>query len=311
MSALVLPFAELAADEWPSRPIRLVAPYGSGGIGDVTARIIADELSKRLSQRVFVENRPGGGGAIGTEFVVRSAPDGYTVTVLSGPQITVLPYTHKLGYDPVRDLAPVSNITSSGVMLAVNAALPVKTLGELIAYAKANPGKLNYGIAGLGTTSHLVSAAFVARDKLDMVGIPYQSVRQTLTDLIAGTLQVYVGGTVGLLEPARSGQVRALAVSNEKRIAQMPELQTMDETLPGFVFTVWQAMFAPAGTPKPILDRLSREIAAICRDPEVMKRFTAIGVDAVGGTPDDVAALIRRDLPIYQAAIDAAGLRSK
>jgi tripartite-type tricarboxylate transporter receptor subunit TctC len=289
----------------------LVVPYGTGGIGDVTARIIADGLAPRLGQRVFIENKPGGGGSIGTTQVVRSPADGYTVVIVTGTQLTVLPYTQKLSYDPLADLAPVSIVVSSGLMMAVNSALPVKTMREFIDYARANPGKLSYAINGLGGTGHLVSAAFAARERVNMVGVPYQAVSRAVTDLVAGEVQVYIGGTSGLIDLVRNGNLRALAVSNEKRIPQLPDVPTMDETIPGFIWPVWQAMFAPRDTPRHIVDRLSGEIAEISRNPEIIKRFANLGLEPAGTTPEEVTATVRREIPLYREAIEAAGIGMK
>jgi tripartite-type tricarboxylate transporter receptor subunit TctC len=305
------PLGEAFAQDWPARTVRVVVPYGPGGIADVFGRITADRLTKLLSQPFVVESRGGAGGAIGTEYVVRSPNDGYTLYFAGGGQFSVLPLMQKLAYDPLRDLMPVSMVTRNGMALAVNNDLPVRSMREFIDYVRANPGKVNYGSTGLGSSSHLAPAAFAAHQKLDMVVVPYQATPPSILALISGTIQVFFGNISDIVESARGGKVRLLAISSEQRVAQFPDVPTVAETVPGFVMTGWNGYFAPAGTPRSIVDRLAQAIATICRDPEVVKIMGNMSVDAVGSTPEQLAAAIQQDLPIYRVAVEAAGLRKQ
>jgi tripartite-type tricarboxylate transporter receptor subunit TctC len=311
---LILPIAPLGqalAQYWPARTVRVVVPYGPGGIADVFGRITADRLTKLLGQPIVVESRGGAGGAIGTEYVVRSPNDGYTLYFAGGGQFSVLPLMQKLAYDPLKDLTPVSMVTRNGMALAVNNDLPVRSTREFIDYVRANPGKVNYGSTGLGSSSHLAPAALAAHEKLDMVVVPYQATPPSILALISGTIQVFFGNISDIVESARGGKVRLLAISSEQRVAQFPDVPTVAETVPGFVMTGWNGYFAPAGTPRSIVDRLAQAIATVCRDPEVVKIMGNMSVDAVGSTPEQLATAIQQDLPIYRVAVEAAGLRKQ
>jgi tripartite-type tricarboxylate transporter receptor subunit TctC len=299
------------AQDWPTRPVKVVVPYGPGGIADVFARITADRLAKVLSQPVVVESRGGAGGAIGTEYVVRSPPDGYTLYFAGGGQFSVVPLMQKLSYDPVKDLTPISLVTLNGMAFAVNNDLPVRSLPEFINYARANPGKINYGATGLGSSSHLAPAAFAARERLDMVVVPYTATPPSIVALINGTVQLFFGNVSDILGSVQGGKARLLAFSTAKRLPQFPDVPTVAETVPNFVMTGWNGYFAPAGTPRAIIERVSQAVAAVCRDPEVVKLMADLSVDAVGSTPDELAAAIAADLPIYRAAVEAAGLMRK
>jgi tripartite-type tricarboxylate transporter receptor subunit TctC len=296
------------AQDWPARPVKVVVPYGPGGIADVFGRLTAERLTKLLGQPFVVESRGGAGGAIGTEYVVRSPPDGYTLYFAGGAQFSVLPLMQKLAYDPLKDLAPVSMVTLNGMAFAVNNELPPRSLREFIDYARANPGKINYGATGLGSSSHLAPAAFAARERLDLVAVPYTATPPSIVALINGTIQLFFGNVSDILGTAEGGKARLLAVSTAKRLPQLPDIPTVAETVPGFVMTGWMGYFAPAGTPRAIIDRLVGALAAVCREPEVVKVMAEVSVEPVCGTPDEVAAAIAADLPVYRAAVEAAGL---
>ena len=297
--------------EWPTRPVKVVVPYGAGGVSDVFGRITADRLTKMLAKPFVVESRGGAGGAIGTEYAARSPPDGYTVYFAGGGQFSVVPLIQKLNYDPVKDLTPVSMVTLNGMAFAVNNDLPAHSIQEFVAYARANPGKINYGATGLGASSHLAPAAFAARERLNMVVVPYTATPPSIVALLNGTIQLFFGNVSDILGSVRAGKVRLLAFSTEKRLPQFPDIPTVSETVPNFVMTGWNGYFAPAGTPRAIIDRLAQAIATVCHDPEVVKLMSELGADAVGSTPEELAAAIRADLPIYRAAVEAAGLMRK
>jgi tripartite-type tricarboxylate transporter receptor subunit TctC len=302
-------FGIVIAQDWPAQPVKVVVPYGPGGIADVFGRITAERLTRLFGKSFIIENRGGAGGAIGTEAVVRSPPDGYTLYFAGGGQFSVVPLIQKLSYDPVRDLAPISMVTRNGMAFTVNLDLPVHSLREFVDYARANPGKINYGATGLGSSSHLVPAAFAARQGLDLVVVPYTATPPSILALINGTIQLFFGNVSDVVASAQARQVRLLAFSTEKRLPQFPDIPTVSETVPGFVMTGWNGYFAPAGTPRSIIDRLAQAIATVCRDPEVVKTMADLSVDAVGGTPEQLAATIASELPIYRAAVQAAGLR--
>jgi tripartite-type tricarboxylate transporter receptor subunit TctC len=311
-AAMLVAAASVArAQDWPTRPVKVVVPYGPGGIADTFARMTADRLTKMLGQPFVVESRAGAGGAIGTEYAVRSLPDGYTLYFAGGGQFSVLPLMHKLSYDPLKELAPVSMVTLNGMAFAVNNDLPVRSLAEFIDYARGNPGKINYGATGLGSSSHLAPAAFAASERLDMVVVPYTATPPSIVALMNGTVQLFFGNVSDIIGPAQGGKARLLAFSTAKRLPQFPDIPTVAETVPNFVMTGWNGYFAPAGTPRPIIDRLAQAVAAVCRDPEMIKLMGDLSVDAVGSTPDELAAAIATDLPIYRTAVEAAGLMRK
>jgi tripartite-type tricarboxylate transporter receptor subunit TctC len=275
-----------AAQNFPSRPIKIIVPFPPGGGVDLTARLLMEPLSKELGQTIVVENKGGAGGIIGTELAARSPNDGYTLYFGGGAQFTVNPLVKKLAYDPLKDLTPISMVSLNGMALVVHPDLPVRSVREFIDYVKAHPGKINYGVAGLGQSSHLTPAAFAARTGLDMVAVPYQSTPPALVGLIAGTVQVFFGNVSDVMELVQSGKGRLLAISTAQRAPQFPDIPTVAETVPGFVMTGWIGYFAPAGTPPAIINQLSKALAVICRDPDIVKTMTAVGVDIVGTTPE-------------------------
>ena len=286
-------------------------PYGPGGISDILARLTADRMTKMFGQPFVIENRGGAGGVIGTEFAARSPNDGYTLYLGGGAQFSVNPLVKKLTYDPLTELTPISMVSINGMALTVHPDLPARSVREFIDFVRANPGKINYASAGLGQSSHLTPAAFAAREGLDMVVVPYQSTPAALVGLLSGAVQVFFGNVSDVLELVQSGKARMLAISTEERVAQFPNIPTVNETVPGFVMTGWIGYFAPAGTPRPIIDRVSKALVAICREPEVIRTMANVGIDAVGNSPEEFAAAIEADLPIVRSAVEAAGLLRK
>jgi tripartite-type tricarboxylate transporter receptor subunit TctC len=299
------------AQDWPSRPVKIVVPYGPGGISDVLARMTADRLSEMLGQRFIVETHPGANGAIGTEYAVRAAPDGYTLYHAGGAEFSVVPLMQKLSYDPLKELTPVSMTAVNGMALAVNRDLPIHSLQEFIDYARANPGKINYGSVGHGSSSDLTPAAFAARTGLKLVDVPYTATPPSILAVISGQIQMFFGNVSDIIGSARAGEVRLLAVSTAKRLPEFPDVPTVSETVPGFVMTGWNGYFAPSGTPRPIIERLSQAIATVCHDPEIVQKMANLSLNAVGSTPEQLAAAIQADLPVYRKAVEAAGLELK
>ncbi len=299
------------AQDWPVRPVKIVVPYGPGGISDVLARMVADRLGAKFGQRFIIETHPGASGAIGTEYAVRSPADGYTLYHAGGAEFSVVPLMQKLSYDPIKDLAPISMTAVNGMAMAVSRDLPVHSVAEFIDYARAHPGKINYGSVGRGSNSDLTPAAFAAREGLQLVDVPYTATPPSILALINGTIQLFFGNVSDIVGSVRSGDVRLLAVSTAKRLPQFPDVPTVSETVPDFVITAWNGFFAPTGTPRPIIARLSQAIAEACHDPELVAKMANLSLEAVGSTADELAAAIQADLPIYRKAVEAAGLLRK
>jgi tripartite-type tricarboxylate transporter receptor subunit TctC len=301
----------VSAQDWPTRAVKIVAPVGPGGVTDTLARLTADRLAKMFGKPFVVENRGGGGGAIGTEYAARAPNDGYTLYFGGGAQFIITPLFKKLPYDPIKDLTPISMVSLNGMGLVVAPSLPVHSLGEFIAYVKSNPGKINFGVSGIGQSSHLAPAVLAARENLDMVLVPYQTVPQVMVGLLSGAIHMYFGNISDVVELVRSNKVRLLAISTEHRNAQFPDTPTVAETVPNFVFTSWIGYFAPSGTPRAIIDQVSRAIVEICRDQEIVTLLKNVGIDSIGTSPDEFAAIIRSDMPIARSAVEAAGLLAK
>ena len=303
-------FGSLAASaqDWPNRPVRMVVPYGPGGITDVIARLLADRLTKEYRQPFMIDNRPGAGGAIGTEYVARSPADGYTIYFAGGAPLTILPLMQKLSFDPAKDLTPIGLITVNGMALTVHPDLPVHSTREFIDYVKQRPGQINYSVGGIGTLSHLAPTLLSSREGLNMVAVPYQSMPPAITALLAGTVQVFFGNISDVIEPIRNGKVRLLAMSTERRSPQFSYVPTVAETVPGFTVTGWHACLAPAGTPRPIVEHLSKTLAAVAHDPVVAGTLSNLGIDIATGTPEDVTEAIQADISTFREALAAAGL---
>ncbi len=291
--------AQTGATGWnPDKPIRMLVGFSAGGSTDTTARIIAQAISPGLGQQVVVENRTGAGGNVASEAAARSAPDGYTVVMGSMGTHTANQALYKdLPFHVVNDFAAVSLVAMSYALLVVHPSVPVKTVPELIAYAKANPGKLNAGTGGGGTSQHFAASVFehVAGVKFTMVH--YRGGAPAAADLVAGRVDLIFAPTVEVLAMVRSGKLRAIATSRPKPLDVLPEVPTIVAALPGYEFRSWLGVFAPAGTPAPVLGRLSREIAAAVARPEVAEKLAALGYEPVGSTAEEFAAFQRAELP--------------
>lgn len=300
----------LQAQPWPQRPVRLVAPYSPGGNSDTQARILAERLTSSLGQQFLVENRVGATGAIAAEYVAKAPPDGYTLFFAATPQVSIVPLIQKVNYDPMRDFAPVSIFGTNAFVLGAHVSVPAKTLREFIEYSKAHPGELSYSSGGAGSIGHLTAALFTSRAGLKMTHIPYKGV-QAATDLVGGQVQMYFGPAADLIAHSRSGKIRLLAVSGEKRVPQLPDVPAIAELYPGFRSETWNGLLAPAATPKAIVDRIAQEAAKVAHEAGVVERLTKIGIDAVGSTPAEFAAVIRSEAPLWRDAIDAAGIKQE
>jgi tripartite-type tricarboxylate transporter receptor subunit TctC len=253
VAALAAATGTAPAQRWPQRPVTLILPYPPGGTTDTQARIMGEKLAARLGQPFIIQNKPGATGAIATEFVARAQPDGYTVLFGSSAQLTILPMTEKLNYKPA-DLVPVSASGNGPMILAINAAVPARTLQEFLDHARSHPGQYNYASAGNGSVAHLVGALFVARAKLDMLHVPYRGGGPAVTDLMSGQVAMYFGNSADLLPHAGNDRIRIIGVSTPQRMRQLPNVPAVAEVLPGFELTAWQGFLVPARTPRAIVD---------------------------------------------------------
>ena len=298
-----------AQSAWPDRPIRFIVTSAAGGGLDLMARILAEGLSRQLPKPVIVENNGGAGGLVATRMVAKSEPDGYTF-LFQGPGHAALPYIHKNpGYDVSKDLASVSLVTKYPLVLITNPALPAKTLAEFIALAKASPGKYTFGSSGIGGASHIPLEALKEQAGIDMIHVPFRGSGQTTAALLAGQIDLTIDGLAPQLGNIRTGRVRALAVSTHERASEMPDIPAMNETLPGFEYPMWVAVFAPGSTPKPIVDKMSAAIAAALKEPTVSKRYSELMVDIVGSTPSELDKFVEEQLRVNKAIIDKAGIQ--
>ncbi len=298
------------AQTWPQRPVKVIVPFTAGGNTDTQARIISERLSAALGQPFIIENRAGASGAIAAELVAKAPADGYTLFFSATPQVSVVPLVQKVNYDPLKDFAPVSMLGTNAFVLGVHISVPARTLGEFIDYVKAHPGELSYSSAGTGTVGHLTAALFAARAGLTIIHVPYKGA-QAATDLVGGQVQMYFGPAADLIQHSKSGKIRLLAVSGEKRAPQLPDLPAIAESYPGFRTIVWNGLLAPAATPKQIIDRVAQEVAKAAREPGTIERLNKIGVDALGNTPAEFAAVIRSEAPLWRDAVNAAGIKQE
>ncbi len=292
---------------YPNKPITIVLPYAPGGTIDMQARLLAHGLTTKLGQPIIVRNMPGATGAIATEFVSRSQPDGYTLLFASSAQTTSVPLTDKVNYK-LEDLATVSASGRGTMILAINSNLPPKTLKEFIGYAKANPGKISYGSAGTGSVAHLVGALFAARAGLDIVHIPYKGGGPAMQDLLGGQIQMIFGNSGEVLAAAKSDRLRILAVSSQQRMKQLPNMPAVAEVIQGFEMTAWQGTLVPARTSRAVIDLLANTIMDLSKSPEVVERMEGWGVESTTVTPEQMQDIIRAEFPIYFEAVKAAGL---
>lgn len=309
--ALALVPAAVSAQAWPSKPIKVVVPFTAGGSTDTVARIVAEKLTTRLGQPVIVDNRAGAGGAIGSEVVAKSPPDGYTYLVGTSSTMAIIPHLYsKPPYDPIRGFTPVILLGTADIDIVINPKLPVRSVKELVAYAKANPGKLTYASGGNGSISHLLGEYFQSMAGVKMLHVPYKGDAQMTTDLIGGQVDMAFGTAVVFLPHVKSGKVVAIAVTNPKRSTTQKDLPTVSEAgVPGYEAVQWFGIAAPAGTPHEIVQRMNDEIHAILEQPDVRARFTDLGFDVVGDKPEDFAAFVRSENEKWQKIAVTAGVK--
>ncbi len=307
--ALLLGAGAAYAQDYPTKPIRLIVPMGTGGGTDLIARTIVARIADGLGKAVVVENKPGGGGDMGIELVAKAKPDGHTLLMASATYL-VRAGMYKVPYDPVRDFVPVMQVAAAPYAIVVNASLPVKSMAEFVAYAKANPGKINFGSQGNGSLVHLIGELIKATSGLDMVHVPYKGAGAAFTDLLANQVQLGILTLPSAMPYLKSDKLRPLAVTSEKRAKAVPDLPTMAEAgINNFVVTQWQGLMAPKDTPRPIVDRLNREILKVLQQADVVKHLADEGAEIVGGTPQQFETLIKADYDKWVKLIKQAGIR--
>lgn len=296
---------------FPSHPIRFVIPFAPGGPADVSARTLAVKLTETLGQNIVIDNRPGGGGIVAAEIVARARPDGHTILLCSTSVMVINPIvTPDVPYNALRDFAPVSLVSSSPYLLLTHATFPATSVKELVAIAKAKPGTLNFGSAGIGSTSHLVAEIFRSMAGIAMTHVPYKGSALAATDLMAGQLQVLFESVSSALPNVNSGRLRALGISTLKRFALTPQVPPIAESgVPGYQAATWQGVCAPAGTPKPVLAVLNRTVVDAARAPATVQRYAALGAEAVGSTPEEFTAFVKAEIPRWTKAIRDSGAR--
>jgi tripartite-type tricarboxylate transporter receptor subunit TctC len=314
--ALVLALAAgspALADDYPTHPIRVIVPFAAGGAADAVARIVGKRIGETLGQTIVVEDRGGGGGVIGTEIVKNADPDGYTLLLGQSGPISINPgiYT-KLSYDPEKDFVPISMTTAYPYVLVVNPSLGVKTVAELVALAKRKPGELNYGTAGVGVSNHLCTELFDNKAGIKMTHVPYRGTSLAVADLISGQVQVVFADPVSALSQVKAGALVALAVTSKERSPVAPDVPTIAESgYPGFDAVAWHGFMAPAGTPKPIVDKLNAAIVDALKDPQTAKLIEAQAMQIVGSTQQAFADFIKQDIVLWKGVAQEAKVEVK
>lgn len=302
---------EAAAQTWPTKPVKILVPYAPGGNTDGNARVIAATLSQAFGQQFLVDNRPGANGAIAAELVARAAPDGYTLFMAALPQIAIFPALTKTSYDPVKDFAPISEVSVNPFVIVVNTKLmPVKTLGEFVSYVKARPGQLVYASAGIGSLSQLSMVLFLKAAGLEMQHAAYKGGAPALTDVVAGQVPVYFANLSEALPHVDNPAVKLLAVSSKERAAQLPDVPTVAASgYPGFETITWNGLLGPAQLPKDIINKIATQIQKDIKDPKLIERFHNYGVDPLGAGPDEFARQIKVDIDQWAEAVRISGAK--
>jgi tripartite-type tricarboxylate transporter receptor subunit TctC len=297
------------AQAYPAKPVRIIVPFAAGGGADYISRLMGQRLTEPLGQQIVIENRPGAGGTVGTELGVKSPPDGYTLTMISS-SYPVLPSLYKLSFDPINDIAPIILVAKTPFIVTVHPSLPVKTVRELIAFAKARPGEINFASAGTGSGVHLATELFMYQAGIKMNHVPYKGTGPALTDTMAGQITLIFGSVAATLPHVKSGRLRGLAVTSAQRNAAEPSIPTVAESgLPNYEVLDWSSLIAPKGTPRPVVDRINSEVRKVLVQIDFETRLQQDGLAAGGGTPEQLLEMIRREMEQWRKVIAAAGIK--
>jgi tripartite-type tricarboxylate transporter receptor subunit TctC len=308
LGALLAAGGAQAQEKYPTRPIRLIVPFPAGGQTDIVARTLAQRLGEAFKETVVVDNRPGGGGTIGADIAIKATSDGYTLIMVSASYSTNAAL-YKLPFDPVNDISPIGLLGETGFVVTVNPSSPVKSVRELVAHAKANPGQLNYASGGTGSSTHLATELFNQMAGTRTTHVPYKGTGQGLTDLMSGQIQLIFGGFNQMLPHIKANRVRGLAVTTSRRANAMPELPTVADTVPGYEAVQWFAILGPKGLPKGLVARWNKEINGVLKLSDVRERLLGDGVEPAGGSPERFREVLNRDIAKWQKVVAVAGIK--
>jgi tripartite-type tricarboxylate transporter receptor subunit TctC len=308
---LTLTSAQAHSQDYPAKPIRIVVPFSPGGVADNSARVVADPLGARLGQQVLVENRPGASGNIGTQAVAQAAPDGYTLLLGFDGTMVINPHVFpKIPFDTLKDFAPVTKLGDATLILVAHPSVPARDLAEFIAHAKARPGPFAYGTSGTGGTPHLAGELLKLRTGISLEHVPYKGGGQAITDVVGGQIPLVFTAIATAQQYVRTGRLVGLGVPGARRSAALPDVPTFVESgLPGFDVSSWTGIFAPAGTPRPVVDKLQRELAAVLRTAFVRERYAVLGIEPVGNSPQEFGDQVRADLARWEKVVKEANVR--
>jgi tripartite-type tricarboxylate transporter receptor subunit TctC len=311
LAVTVASAAAALAQSYPTKPVRVVVTFPPGGTPDIYGRVMSVELSKLWNQSVIVENRTGAGGTIGTDYVAKAAPDGYTLLFAADATITIAPHLYsKLPYDPLRDFAPIVNVTAGPFVLMANPAFPPNNVKELITLVQTQPGKISYASSGAGGQQHLAMEYIrTMAGSMDMIHVPYKGFGQGIADVLANQVPLIFGGITASIQFTRSGKLKALGVTGPKRAKALPDVPAIAETLPGFDITAWYGFMAPAGTPREIVKKIHDDCVAIIKRADFLERLDKDGIEPVGNTPEEFAAQIKTDIAHWATIVKAAGAK--
>ena len=308
-TAIALAAPASAATDWPTKSVTIVVPFPPGGNTDTMVRLLAEHLSKKFGQTFIVDNRPAAGGTLAMGQIAKSKPDGYTMMFGSAGQLIILPMLQKVSYDPKKDFTPLSIFGTGPFILGVKQSIPANSLKELIAYAKANPGKLNVASPGTGAIGHLSAALFAKRAGIDIVAVPYRGGGPSIAALVAGEVDMYFGNASELLQYSTGGRLKLLAVSSPQALPQLPNVPPVASVFPGFKTSSWNGLIGPAGMPKDLVDKIVSATIEASKDPAVVQRLTSLGIENTGSTQAEFDKIVENERTLYTEAVEAAGLK--